>query len=354
MAPGVPRPHTPEGRRGRRRLSLALRALSIAAGVGATIWVAARVGASAQDLLAIPARAHLVAGGLVAVEVLSRALRIWVLARGVGVPLAFRTAVRAQLAADAAGAVTPSKVASDPTKLWVMGAQGGSLGGRGGVLLGEMLYESAFLLMVAGTLLVATPVAAAIPAAILSYVAVVLLLGGLAVWGASWAGGDPPWWWTRLRLSPARWQGLRRQGGHFLVYSKRLKAMSVPGVLAASAATLTHMAARILVLVGLLVAWVGVPEEGLMELVLWPFGLLYLGSLLPPPGGGGILELSFAAALGNTLSDTVLPAALLWWRMYTYYLPAALGGLVLMTERRPALDAQDAAAASASDHAQRA
>lgn len=321
--------------RSRRRIaSLTFRVLSILAGLAATIWVAARVGASPGDLIRIPAQAHLLALAAMTVEMLSRATRVRLLAGAVGVPLRFWTALRAQFAADAAGAVTPSKVGADPAKIWIMGSDGASLGGRGAVLLGEMAWEASVLLVVAIVLTLFAPISRAVPLAIVSYAAMVFVLGGVAVWAARSAGTRPPRVWTALRLTPARWHSLQEQGRAFIDHAGDLRRVPWPVNVGVLVSTLTHMAARVLVLAALILGWTGIPEGGLTALILWPFALLYLGTLLPPPGGGGVLEVGFASALDGVLSSAVLPAALLWWRFYTYYLPAMVGGLVLMSGRR--------------------
>lgn len=321
-------------RPGRRWVSLTFRVLSIAAGMGATVWVAARVGASPGDLIRIPLAAHLLALAAMTVEMGGRAARIRLLAGALDVPLRFWTALRCQFAADAAGAVTPSKVGADPAKLWIMGADGASLGSRGAVILGEMAWEASVLLVVALGLALFAPIHRAVPLAILSYAGMVFVLATLAIWAARSAGSDPPGWWTTLRLTPARWRSLQEQGRAFIEHAGDLKRVSWSVNLGLLASTVAHMAARILVLAALVQGWTGIPEGGLTPLILWPFALLYLGTLLPPPGGGGVLEVSFASALGGILGPSVLPAALLWWRVYTYYLPAAVGGLVLMAGRR--------------------
>jgi uncharacterized membrane protein YbhN (UPF0104 family) len=311
--------------------------------MGATVWVAARVGASPGDLIRIPLAAHLLALAAMTIEMGARAARIRLLAGALEVPLRFRTALRAQFAADAAGAVTPSKVGADPAKIWIMGADGASLGGRGAVILGEMAWEAVVLLFVALGLALFAPIHRAVPLAILSYAGMVFVLASLAIWAARSAGSDPPGWWTTLRLTPARWRSLQEQGRAFIGHAVDLRKVPWTMNLGILASTVAHMAARVLVLGALVQGWTGIPEGGLTALVLWPFALLYLGTLLPPPGGGGVLEVSFASALGGVLGPSVLPAALLWWRVYTYYLPAAVGGLVLMAGR-PRKTAPSAAA----------
>jgi len=302
---------------------------------GVVTW---RIGASPADLVALPLRAHLVALAVLAVEVSARGVRIWALARGVGVPVRMWTSIRSQLLADAAGAVTPSKIGSDPAKAWGLGRDGAPLGARAALLLGEMAWEVAVLLCVGAVLTLAVSGMRGVSAAIFGYALTVSVLGLLAVQIARTARSEPPRWWTRLGLSRPRWEGVRRQGEGFLEHARALGRGWVRSAPLAAAATAVHMAARTLVLVGMLWAWTGLPEAWL-PVVLWPFGLLYLGSLLPPPGGGGGLEVGFAAALGGLIEPAVLPAALLWWRVYTFYLPAALGGLLMTRGARRGPDA---------------
>ncbi|MFP4624557.1 MAG: hypothetical protein ACLFRX_10295, partial [Gemmatimonadota bacterium] len=97
---------------------------------------------------------------------------------------------------------------------------------------------------------------------------------------------------------------------------------------AVGAATAVHILARFAILPAL--AWGQVHGEGMAALIGWPFFLLYGGALVPSPGGGGAVEAGFAVALGGLLDSTYLAGLLIWWRFYTFYLPAILGGLVLL------------------------
>ena len=73
------------------------------------------------------------------------------------------------------------------------------------------------------------------------------------------------------------------------------------------------------------------PEAALGPLVAWPLLLLYTGSLLPPPGGGGAVEVTFIAALSGVIAEDSLAGILLWWRVYTFYLGALAGALVIIS-----------------------
>jgi hypothetical protein len=63
-------------------------------------------------------------------------------------------------------------------------------------------------------------------------------------------------------------------------------------------------------------------------LALWPLGFLYGAAVVPAPGGGGAVELAFRAALGGVIPPHAFPAALLWWRFYTFYIYIALGAII--------------------------
>ena len=102
------------------------------------------------------------------------------------------------------------------------------------------------------------------------------------------------------------------------------------------AATIVHMACRLAVLPLLLTPLLAdPPSAGLLgDLILRPFFVLYATALLPPPGGGGGVELTFVAALGGTLDSATVGVTLLWWRLYTFYLSALAGGVMLLRPRR--------------------
>ena len=65
----------------------------------------------------------------------------------------------------------------------------------------------------------------------------------------------------------------------------------------------------------------------LAPIVLWPLVLLYAGALAPAPSGGGVMEFSFQAALGNTIPEAFVGASLIWWRLYSFFIYVALGAL---------------------------
>jgi uncharacterized membrane protein YbhN (UPF0104 family) len=63
-------------------------------------------------------------------------------------------------------------------------------------------------------------------------------------------------------------------------------------------------------------------------LVLWPLAIIYGGAAAPVPAGGGLIEVAFRGALDGHIPARILGAALLWWRVYTFYILLVGGAIV--------------------------
>ena len=105
---------------------------------------------------------------------------------------------------------------------------------------------------------------------------------------------------------------------------------------ASCARALLRMACRLAVLPLLVTPLLADPPSAALlgDLILRPFFVLYATALLPLPGGGGGVELTVAAALAGVLAPATLGVTLLWWRVYTFYLSALAGGLMLLRPKR--------------------
>jgi uncharacterized membrane protein YbhN (UPF0104 family) len=89
--------------------------------------------------------------------------------------------------------------------------------------------------------------------------------------------------------------------------------------------SILHVLARLLPLPVIVLSYGGGVALGPM--LLWPLLLLYGASVAPAPGGGGVVEFAFKAALGGTLPARLLGASLIWWRVYTFYIYIGIGAL---------------------------
>jgi uncharacterized membrane protein YbhN (UPF0104 family) len=286
-----------------------------------------------STVLLVPAPAHVLALLALSLDVLARGARVTFLARGLGLDLPLRASVRAQLAADALAAATPFRVGSDPAKIAVMSFHGIGVGAAGALLLGEMAMEATAL--VACGLAIAAGLGGMrwVAIGLFGYAAIVLSVGLLALLLVRAPDGEPPGLWPRVGLGVARWRALGDAITQFRTQARALRSLPARWIAAAQGATAIHIAARLAVLPALVLPSVGAAAatpDLVTELVLRPFFVLYATALLPPPGGGGAVEVAFAAVLSGTLGAAGLAAALIWWRVYTFYLSAAVGGVMLL------------------------
>ena len=93
---------------------------------------------------------------------------------------------------------------------------------------------------------------------------------------------------TRFRLSEERWERIATMAADFREAAGALRRMSRVHLALLGLATVGHISARLLTLPVLVgpTATLANPEPFLA----WPFFLLYGGSLIPAPGGGGLIE----------------------------------------------------------------
>lgn len=326
----------------RRRL---FAAASLALTVGAMVVIVRRTGVDAATALGhLPWQAHALALMAFFIGIAARGDRIVAVAQGLGIPLSFRDSIRAQLAGDAWGAVTPSRVGSDPAKMAVFHKAGIGLGQGGALLLAEMMAEAAVLLAAGVVIAALVPGGWWVALGVGGYAVAVSASGAAAYAATGWPAASPPAFWGALRLGASRWGAVRRATGDFRMHAGALRHLPIRSIARILAATVAHIAARLAILPALvltLAAGGGATGSSVMDLILRPFFTLYATALLPPPGGGGGVEVVFATVLGSVLPPATLAAGLVWWRVYTFHLGALVGWLSLVafrTSRHEILD----------------
>lgn len=317
---------------------LALASLALSA--GAMALIARRAGVDVLTALAhLPWQAHVLALAAFGLEVAARGARIVAVARGLGIRLTLGTSVRAQLAGDALGAVTPSRVGSDPAKMAVFHRAGVGLGQGGALVLAEMVAEAVVLVLAALAVAAWVPGGWWVALGVGGYAVAVSASGVAAYVITGWPAQEPPALWRAMALGQARWGALRMAAGEFREHATALGRIPPGRVVQALGAAVAHIAAKLAILPVLVLSLArGSAGEAVAvsDLVLRPFFTLYATALLPPPGGGGGVEVVFASALRGVLAPATLAAALVWWRFYTFHLGAMLGWLSLVVSaRRP-------------------
>jgi uncharacterized membrane protein YbhN (UPF0104 family) len=158
------------------------------------------------------------------------------------------------------------------------------------------------------------------------YAAVILGIGGTALYlSRRNTSGPPPRWAQRLRLTGTRWLTIRTALVKLRATIDSVEHVHTRPAVYAYLASVVHVAIRLTVLPALVLT--SVSTAPLAPLALWPLGFLYGAAVVPAPGGGGAVEMAFRAALGDAIPVRLFAAALIWWRFYTFYIYILLGAL---------------------------
>jgi uncharacterized protein (TIRG00374 family) len=284
----------------------------------------------AGSAIGLPPRAHLLAIAAVAIEILTRSLKISWSAKAAHIKLRFVTALRTTLAGDFGAAITPARSGAEPARFLVLKEAGVPTPSALVVLFAELFLEALSLatvvIVVAIVFRHAGVVLGALVGVVGAYAGFVIGLAAAAVVLARRHVGDaaPPWA-LRLRLGGKRWDAIQRWFAQIRLTVDSVKEIDYRWAGAAYTMSVIHVAMRLCVLPALVLgAGAVVP---LAPLALWPLGLLYGAAVVPAPGGGGAVELAFRAALAGTIGPALFAAALLWWRFYTFYIYILLGAI---------------------------
>lgn len=259
--------------------------------------------------------AHIICVGLVGVDLVTRAVRIQWLARGLRRRTRFVDAFTLNVAADAAAALTPLRIGGEPTRF------------AGLMHAGLSASDTIALITVEGTM---------------EYLSVV----GIAA-GVGWRYGGEWWRTVRSHLLPAMrhalpvvaiivavgivlWLILRRLvpalslhvGGTLRDALRNARRMPAWAIAATLPLTIAHIVARVAVLPVLVATLASPPPMG----AVWvgSLALLYGQLFVPTPSGAGAVELSFLnGAAGDIGPDAT--RVLIWWRLYTALIGIILG-----------------------------
>ena len=318
-----------------------LTALSFAAVIGVSVYMIAEWWD--QGTLSLPWQSHLFAALAVITEISARSLKLTWSAKSVGIRLPFRVSLRTSLAGDFGASITPARSGAEPARYLVLAEAGIPAASALVVLYAELFLEmlslATVVLVVAIIFRHAGVVLGALIGVVGGYAGFVLGVAAIAIVLARRNVGEtPPRWAARIGLRAGRWRVIQRWFDHVRTTVEAVRHVRLRWAAGSFLVSVAHVAMRLVVLPALVLpaALVKVPVA---PLALWPLGLLYGAAVVPAPGGGGAVELAFRAALGSVIPARIFPAALLWWRFYTFYLYIILGaviagGLVLRAVRK--------------------
>lgn len=285
-----------------------------------------------EGSLGLPLRSYMLAGLAVLSEIVARALKLTWSAKAVRMRLPFRVSVRTSLAGDFGGAITPARSGAEPARFLVLAEAGIAATNALVILFAELLLEAISLGLVVIVVAIlfrhAGTVLGALVGVVALYAGFVLGVAALAIVLARRNVGDvPPRWAERIGLRAGRWRLIQKWLAKVRLAVEAVRSIRFRWAFASLFASIVHVAMRLCVLPALVLpaTTAAVP---LAPLALWPLGFLYGAAVVPAPGGGGAVELAFRAALGGVIPPRVFPAALLWWRFFTFYLYIILGAIV--------------------------
>jgi uncharacterized protein (TIRG00374 family) len=130
----------------------------------------------------------------------------------------------------------------------------------------------------------------------------------------------------RFDVTDHRWHAIQRALRHLRDNMGKLRRARWWVLGSALAFSIVHVFMRLLIL-PIVVYALGV-RAPMGPLLVWPLAIMYGGNAAPAPAGGGIIEFAFRGALDAYIPARIFGAALLWWRVYTFYILLVAGALV--------------------------
>ena len=279
----------------------------------------------------LPLWGHLACLTAAALELLCRAIKIRLSGAALRIPVSLRTAIRVSLGGDFGGSITPARSGAEPARFLILRESG--LGAADSLviifleLFLEMLSLAALAVLLALVLGSSSTEVKGLIGMVALYSTFVIGAGAIGYVAATkLTDGPAPSWTSRFGVDDARWgtiQRMLRQLRGNVTKMRSARWLVLGGSLFFS---ILHVLMRLSVLPIVVVA-LGV-HTALGPLMLWPLAIIYGGAAAPVPAGGGLIEIAFRGALDGHIPARILGAALLWWRVYTFYILLVGGALV--------------------------
>lgn len=275
----------------------------------------------------LPPLAHLLALGAVSFEIITRTLKIQLSAASLRIPLSFSAAMRVVLGGDFGAAITPSRTGAEPARFLVLAEAQVPVPGIILILWAELFLEMLSLWVVCAILgLLLDGYREILWGVSAGYALLVFGLGAIgALLSRGRTAGTAPEWAKRIGLGGARWRGIQRSFRHLRSSIQALRHAHAGWATLSLLSSVVHVAFRLSILP--LIVWALGAQVPLAPLVMKPLAIFYGGVIFPAPGGGGLMEVAFKLSLGGVIPAAIFPAALIWWRFYTFYLYVILGAL---------------------------
>jgi uncharacterized protein (TIRG00374 family) len=266
------------------------------------------------------------------------ALRLKLLATGLGQPVGMKLVVPGIMAGNFLTLSTPFMAGGAPALVYLLSRAGLTLGQASAVVVlggvSSQLALACFNLAAALVLAAYLPPGAllgrAYLGAVMLYFAVIIAFVLLAqrsealrprleaLIGASERSGHRRWWARPVRVLFRLLEDFRSSVGLLTAEKSWVLGLSF---VCALVYFLLYFAVGIAALASLRV------YGSIVVLFAWQVVAATVALFVPTPGGSGAAELSAAYALGTVVPASVLPAFIILWRLLTFHLNLALGGI---------------------------
>jgi glycosyltransferase 2 family protein len=293
--------------------------------MGASAYIIRSSWSEAGARVGLPLWGHLACLAAATLELLTRAMKIRLSGAALRIPLTLRTAIRVSLGGDFGGSITPARSGAEPARFLILREAGLPAADALVVIFLELFLEMLSLaaLVLGGS---STEVQGLL-GVVAAYSTFVLGAGAIGYTAARRSSNvAPPAWARRLGLRGRRWRSMRRALRDLRENVTKLRTARWWVLAASLAFSIAHLLLRVSVL-SIVVYSLGV-RVPIGPLVLWPLAIIYAGAATPIPAGGGLIEVAFRGALGGHIPARIFGAALLWWRVYTFYILLIAGALV--------------------------
>ena len=308
-----------------------LTAVSFLFAIAASVYIIRSSWSEEGARVGLPLWGHVACFTAAFLELVTRSVKIRLSAAALRIPLDVRTSLRVSLGGDFGGSITPARSGAEPARFLILREAGRPTADVLVILFAELFLEMLSLAILAlGLALVLGSSSAEVRGLVgmvTIYSTFVMGAGAIGYSAARrWAGRPAPAWIERLGIGGARWSAIQRSLLHLRdnVGTMRRARWWLMG--ASLFFSVVHVMMRLAIL-PIVVYALGV-RTPLGPLVLWPLAIIYGGAAAPVPAGGGLIEVAFRGALDDHIPPGILGAALLWWRVYTFYILLAGGAIV--------------------------
>jgi uncharacterized membrane protein YbhN (UPF0104 family) len=304
--------------------------ISFAAAIGVSVYLVIDSWSAAGDIAALPTIGHLLAIGVMTVEVSARVLKLYYSAVALGIPFSVAASLRTNLGGDFGGGITPSRSGSEPARFLILSEARMRPTAAILLLFAELFLEMLSVLIIALVLAFVFREAGAIVQGVLwvalGYSVFVLVVGYFGVAFAKRTAGPPPQWALAIGINAGRWLWLQTGLRELRARLSTVRNANRPLLAWATGLSALHVLARLAVLPALVFSYDRTVE--LAPLAMWSLALLYGANAAPAPAGGGLIEVAFRSSLGNVIPVEYFASTLIWWRFYTFYALLLLGAFV--------------------------